>query len=125
MREAYTENLDDFGDRERKMAAELLAARSPEAFNGSGVRLAFNRNSGYVFLVNDDYQCAMMNGDELQIFHSTPYKGHEGFLSDLVEEFTPDDMHPEDVDYIRQAAENEDFELPESWKESSEEEGEE
>lgn len=115
MKDVYTENMADFGYRERKMAAELLASDLPDGFYNSGVKLAFNRDSGYVFLVNDDYQCAMMNGDTLEIFHSTPYDGHEGFLRDLVEEFSPDDLHHEDAEYIRQAAENERFELPENW----------
>ncbi len=36
--DAYTENLADFGYRERKIAAELLAAELPQGFDGSGVR---------------------------------------------------------------------------------------
>ena len=69
---AYTENLADFGAREREMAAKLLAAGLPDGFNDGGVKLAFNRNSGYVFLVNEDYQVAMMNGGNMQLFHSLP-----------------------------------------------------
>lgn len=53
--EVYTENLADFGSRERSMAAELLAARLPDGFPDDGVKLAMNRNSGFVFLVNADY----------------------------------------------------------------------
>ena len=83
-----------------------------------------NKNSGYVFLVNEDYQCAMINCDtgELELFHSTPYEGHEGFLSDLVQEHSPEDLNSEDVDYIRSAAEAEGFTLPDNWKEETEEE---
>lgn len=114
----YTEDLADFGARERAMAAELLAQRLPDGFSDDGVKLAFNRNSGFVFLVNSDYQCAMMNGDELQIFHSTPYAGHEGFLSDLLDEYKPDDLNSDDVEYLRAAAEAEGVELPEAWQET-------
>lgn len=113
----YTENLADFGSRERAMLAEILSKPLPDGFWDSGVRPAMNKNSGYVFLVNDDYQVAMMNGEDLEIFHSTPYEGLEGFLSDLVDEYEPDDMNREDVEYIRQAAENEGFDLPDDWKE--------
>ena len=113
--EAYTEYLADFGSRERKMAAELLAQPLPSTFNDDGVKLALNRNSGYVFLVNSDYQCAMMNGDTLAIFHTTPYEGNEGFIEDLLSEHTPDDLHREDIDYIRDAAEAEGVELPATW----------
>jgi hypothetical protein len=116
----YTEDLADFGSREREMAAELLAARLPEGFTDEGVKLAFNRNSGYVFLVNSEYQCAMMNGEELQIFHTTPYHSHEGFIGDLLEEYTPADLNSEDADYIREAAKREGVELPEAWAESEE-----
>ena len=117
---SYTENLADFGARERNMAAELLAHPLPDNFSDSGVRVAFNMNSGYVFLVNDDFQCAMMNGDNLEIFHSTPYEGHEGFLSDLLDEYSPDDLNSEDTDYLRQAAEAEGVTLPEAWQETAE-----
>lgn len=115
--EVYTEDLADFGSRERSMAAELLAQPLPDNFNDDGVKLAMNRNSGYVFLVNSDYQCAMMNGDTLEVFHSTPYDGHEGFLTDLLEEYTPDDLHADDVEYLRQAADAENVDLPDTWKE--------
>ncbi len=113
---AYTEDLSDFGSRERSMLAELLAADLPEGFNDDGVKAAMNRDSGYVFLVNSDCQVAMMNGDKAEIFHSTPYKGHEGFLSDLLEEYKPDDMNQDDIDYILSAADNEGAELPEAWQ---------
>jgi len=115
--EVYTENIAEFGSRERGMLKDLLSHDLPEGFSDQGVKPAMNKNSGYVFLVNDDYQCAMMNGDNLEIFHFTPYEGHEGFLSDLVEEYAPDDLHREDIQYIRDAAENEGFELPDSWRE--------
>jgi hypothetical protein len=117
MQDAYTENLADFGSHERAMAAELLAARLPDGFNDDGVKIAMNRNSGFVFLVNADYQCAMMNGDTLEIFHSTPYDGIEGFLSDLLEENEPGDLHREDAEYLLAAAGAEGIELPKAWQE--------
>ncbi len=77
---AYTENLGDFGIRERAMLAKLLTCENqwPDAFYLKGVKGVANMNSGYVFLVNDDHQCLMMNGDSPELFHSTPYEGHEG-----------------------------------------------
>ena len=114
--DVYTEDLAEFGSRERTMAAELLAARLPDGFNDDGVKLAMNKNSGFVFLVNADYQCAMMNGDTLEIFHSTPYDGIEGFLSDLIDENEPGDLHREDAEYIIQCADNEGLELTGEWK---------
>ncbi len=113
--DVYTEDLADFGRRERAEAARLLAEPLPETFYNDGVKLAFNRNSGNVFLVNSDYQVAMMNGVDLQVFHTTPYEGHEGFIEDLLEEYTPDDLNREDAEYIRDAAEAEGVALPEAW----------
>ena len=115
--EVYTENLADFGSRERKLLGEILALPLPDGFYEKGVKPAMNRNSGYVFLVNEDYQTAMINCDtgNLEIFHSTPYEGREGFLSDLTAE-DPEDYHHEDVEYIKAAAETEGFELPANWQ---------
>lgn len=123
MQEAYTENLADFGARERAEAAKLLASPLPEGFNDDGVKLAFNRNSGYVFLVNSDYQCAMLNGDSLELFHSTPYDGHEGFLTDLLAEYSPDDLNADDVEYLLNAADVEGVNLEEfpAWAEATKE----
>jgi hypothetical protein len=115
----YTENLADFGFREIIMLRDILDAwvnkGLPDTFYQNQVRAAFNRNSGCVFLVNEDYQTAMMNGDDLEVFHSTPYEGHEGFLSDLLNEYSPDDMHHDDVEYILQMAKDEGVDLPELW----------
>jgi len=83
----YTENLADFGNREKGMAGELLMALSngnlPDDFNDEGVKVAMNTSSGYVFLTNEDYQVAMMNGDKLESFYTCPICGHEGFLEDM------------------------------------------
>jgi hypothetical protein len=105
--DAYTENLADFGSRERHLLQELLSAWNaqglPDDFSDDRVRPAMNMNSGFVFLVNDDFQVAMMNGDKLESFYTTPYNGNEGFFDELIEEFA--DMHREDQDYMRQIAE--------------------
>lgn len=118
----YTENLGDFGSREREMLAELLTCENnwPDAFEREGVKGAMNMNSGYVFLVNDDCQVLMMNGDDPELFHSTPYEGHEGFLSDLMEEHKPSDLNQDDIDYIVSCAKNENIFLDGSWEEIEE-----
>ena len=112
----YTENLADFGYRERQLAGELLQARLPDNFYNSGVRIGFNKNSGYVFLTNDDYQVAMFNGDELALFHTTSYSGLEGFIEDLIADYDPKDINEEDANYIIEQAEAEGVkELPSAW----------
>jgi hypothetical protein len=54
-----TSNLAEFGHRERKMAAELLSewnkGNLPFDFYDQGVTIMMNKNSGYVFLTNEDY----------------------------------------------------------------------
>jgi len=119
MNSAYTENLADFGFREIKMLKDILTAwvenGLPSTFTEDSVRPAINRNSGYVFLVNEDYQVAMMNGDTLEEFYSLPYSGGEGFLSDLVEEHHPNELHEDDVAFIINAADVAGFDLQPPW----------
>lgn len=104
----YTENLADFGHRERVELVELLNAWNtnglPDGFDCEGVRPAFNANSGNVFLVNAEYQTAMMNGDTLDLWHFLPYSGQEGFLSDLLDELEPESLNAEDLEYLQQYA---------------------
>lgn len=104
----YTENLADFGYQELDEAIDIINGIKeyglPEGFEDRGVRLAFNRNSGYVFLTNDEYQVCMSNdGKDLFIWHVTPYSGFEGSLEGLVEQYKedPDDWDEEDVQYLR------------------------
>jgi hypothetical protein len=81
-----TTNLSDFGHRELHMAGQLLMAISsglPTDFYDDGVHVMMNQNSGNVFLTNNDYQVAMMNGNDLESFYSCPICGHEGFLDEL------------------------------------------
>jgi hypothetical protein len=104
----YTEDMGDIMScaRERRMAMQILQAWDdgglPDDFYEDGVKFAFNRNSGNVFLVNGDYQVAMMNGDRLESFYTSPYEGREGFFSDLLEEYP--DMHREDQEWFREIA---------------------
>lgn len=76
-----------FGYREREMAAELLTASVkqgfPEDFSDEGVTIAMNMNSGYVFLTNENFDVAMMNGDKLESWYTCPYCGLEGFKEDM------------------------------------------
>lgn len=114
--ETYTENLAEFGSRERKIAAKLLSDDWPEAFYDKNVRIGFNRESGYVFLVNDDFQTAMFNGDTIELWHNTPDHGHEGFLSDLLENLDPRELNQADIDYLIDAAGYEGADLSEKWE---------
>ena len=114
MQNAYTENLNDIisNSRERALTIELLQAWGeqglPSDFYEEGVKLAFNRNSGYVFLVNEDYQCAMMNGDKLETYYNSPYEGHEGFIEELIAyyEENKDAWHEDDIEWLNDIKSN-------------------
>jgi hypothetical protein len=101
----YTENLADFGYREIKELNRIFTAwldkGLPDGFELDQVRPAFNANSGNVFLVNADYQTAMLNGDTLELWHFLPYSGQEGFLSDLLDECDPASLNAEDLEYLQ------------------------
>ena len=90
MMEIITANLSRFGHRERAMAEDLLKAWRkqglPDGFENEGVTINFNTYSGYVFLSNEDYEVAMMNGDCLELYHYDFETGEEGFLEELSEE---------------------------------------
>ena len=114
MQNVYTENLNDIitFDRERALTIELLQAWGeqglPNDFYEGGVKLAFNRNSGYVFLVNDEYQCAMMNGNKLEIHYTSPYDGREGFIDELFDDYMEDkdSWHIEDAEWLLEIKSN-------------------
>lgn len=106
--DAYTEDLSDFGMREIGELRDILDAwlnnGLPDDFEYSGVKPAFNRSSGYVFLVNDEYQVCMEVDGTLESFYTTPYSGYEGFYEDLVDEVS-DEWDVEDIEYVRDIAE--------------------
>ena len=88
--EIVTADLSRFGHRERELAEELLKAWReqglPDDFYNDGVNISFNTHSGYVFLTNEEYQVAMMNGDKLESFYTDFETGEEGFLDELSSE---------------------------------------
>ena len=90
MTEIVTNDFSKFGSRERKMAEDLLKAWReqglPENFDNEKVSIFLNLNSGYVFLSNEEYQVAMMNGGKLEFFYTDFETGEEGFLDELSDE---------------------------------------
>lgn len=100
-----TTDLKDFGKRELKIAAEILRQYAngdyPEEFYGNEVTIMMNKNSGYVFLTNNDYQVLMLNGEKLEMWYTLPYTGDEGFKEDF-EDAKEEDYHHEDWEYIQE-----------------------
>lgn len=104
----YTENMADIMSCsiERKEVQNIITAWNehglPDNFYLENVRFAYNRNSGCVFLVNDDCQVCMINGDVLEEFYTSPYEGHEGFINDLFDDYMSDNdaWNIEDAEWL-------------------------
>jgi len=87
MYDVVTEDWSEFGYREKDMGIELLQAWRDERVIsslalGTHVRVAFNTNSGFVFLTNDECDAFMIDPDTdnlINIFLSCPNCGNEGF----------------------------------------------
>lgn len=81
----------------------------PSDFYDNEVQLAYNENSGMVFLTNSDYEVAVYNEDteELVSWYFCPYSGIEGVLDDIVEEYRNGNLEDEDdIDYLKSILEN-------------------
>jgi len=69
-------------------------------WDDDGVGFGYNSQSGNVWLQNADYMAAMSNDGKLDIFLTTPYYGHEGFLDELAPEKDTATWTDEDVQYL-------------------------
>jgi len=89
-----TKDLSQFGLRERNMAKELLSVYGTDKditeHLGDGIEVWFNMNSGCVFLSDEDYNTAMINGDKLEDFINCGNCGHEDFSSEFIGEYSKD-----------------------------------
>lgn len=98
-----TTDFSEFGNRERRMATELLNAWEtqglPDDFWDDEVTIMMNFGSGNVFLTNSEFQVAMMNGNKLESFYVTPYEGHEGFKDEL-QELDRESLNQDDIDFL-------------------------
>jgi hypothetical protein len=82
-----TTDLSLFGYRELQMAIELLKAfkevKTEIDFLGDGIKLMMNTSSGNVFLTDDDFNVAMMNGEKIQQWLTCSNCGKEDFKEEL------------------------------------------
>jgi hypothetical protein len=82
-----TRDLLRFGYRELHLAGELLTAlktdKDKTKFLGDEVSIELNPNIGNVFMVDEECNVAMMNGENLEDWFMCPQCGHEGFLADI------------------------------------------
>lgn len=97
MSDITTTNLADFGYRELKMLELLLTAMReqglPVNFDKAGVVPMLNKDSGCVFLTNENCEVAMLNDKTLEYWHHCSYCGHEGFAEDFEHEPMHDDCN--------------------------------
>lgn len=109
-----TENWCDFGYREKYLAIALLTAwregkiASHIESLGDNVRAAFNPNSGYVFLTNDEYDAFLFNGDVLDIFLHCFNCGHEDFPQDMYDNPSCDECKGYANNWLEHEEEDED-----------------
>lgn len=99
--------LSLLGYRECGMFAQLLEAWSDRGLSNLARKYfegledwGYNPNSGFVFLVDQDYNVLMFNESIglLDLFLVTPDEGVEGFLEDLLIDFK--NLVPEDQDFV-------------------------
>tara|TARA_R110000851_G_scaffold311356_1_gene471503 strand:- start:374 stop:742 length:369 start_codon:yes stop_codon:yes gene_type:complete len=92
-----TASLSKFGALERSKLADILQAWEkwglPDDFNDTEVVALFNRDSGSVFLSNEDYDTLVLEDGKLVQWHFLPHDGHEGTLSELLETPTEEWVH--------------------------------
>ena len=89
-----TQDYSEMGQIEREEASLLLktygTSKDDTLHFGQGIKVEFNPMSGYVFLVDEDYNTAMMMGDRLENFYSCPNCGNEAMQSEFREQCTDD-----------------------------------
>lgn len=84
MNDIVTEDLSEFGTIELEEVSVLLREYTKDRnVLGDNVKPMFNRYSGYVFLTDENYDVAMMNGDTLERFYTCGNCGNEGFAEDF------------------------------------------
>lgn len=105
-----TQDLGSFGSIELEEAGILLTeyAKDRNVIPGDEVRVEFNPNSGNVFLVDEEFNVAMMNEDTLEKWYNCPYCGHEGFLEDMEHKPEDDDCteYMEEIGVIKDETED-------------------
>lgn len=113
-----TYDLSEFSYCELSEAAKLLTAYTEHNDTGhcldrfgSEVKLALNKNSGFVWLEDEEYSCLMLDdNDQLYQFYFLDYAGTEGSAEELYEKFEDGDIDPEDYEQLADILEDEGME---------------
>lgn len=119
MNNPVTYDIADFGRREIAETGKLLTAYAEGQDKGNcldrfgeGVKVGFNRNSGYVWLEDEDYNTLMYDEDTDSLFqwYFLSYAGEEGSAEDLYNEFLEDAINPKDLEQLADILEDEGME---------------
>ncbi|CAN5180867.1 hypothetical protein BH09PAT1_BH09PAT1_3210 [soil metagenome] len=88
MQNIVTVDYSQFGYRELEIAGKLLAlyAENGSIFLGSELTVNFNPNSGYVFVLDEDYNVGVFDssGENIIQFFSCGECGYEATLEDAL-----------------------------------------
>ena len=103
-------DFDGFNDRQLEQAGKLLtfyaddpnSALTPLALDyfyvNGYIKVGFNTRTGYVFLIDEDFNVLLPNRGKLDLWITLPYSGEEGFYDSLMEIY--EDFDEEDQEYL-------------------------
>lgn len=108
MYDPVTYSFKDFGYYELAEAADLLTALKLGRYSGrcdermgEVSRIGFNRNSGNVWLEDEDYQTFMVDTEgRLYQFYYLGYAGTEGSAEELWDEFEAGNIDENDLEEL-------------------------
>ena len=119
-----TQDLSKLGYREIDMLGDLLKAYAENPNDcglGNGVNWEYNPNSDNLFLIDEDYNIAMLDSDglghtsapeqtgKLAKWYDCPNCGHEGFKRDFEITSHDDKQHLACPDCLEKGANSEDY----------------
>lgn len=112
-----TYDFAEFGRREIAIAAKLLQAYSDNIQEGDclsrfggNVKIGFNKNSGNVWLEDEDCNCLMLQDEgKLAQWYFLFYQGQEGFALTLFEYFLDGEIDSEDWEQLADILEQEGY----------------
>lgn len=86
--EVITHDLNEFGNRQLLEVARLIEEYGNKGadFLTDKISINLNKNSGYVFLSDEDFNVGMLNNGKLEQWFSCPYCGHENFKENMEHE---------------------------------------
>lgn len=79
----YEADFSGFGYKELGEAKNLIELYLDSDLNLGDIKIGFNANSGYVFIVDEDMNTYMDNGGKLEEYFQCSECGNEGFKEEI------------------------------------------